>query len=85
MKLRIATSVAAAAVLALGVGARNEPRRRIRELEAEIRALRPGEPLAHGVDHKGPWARVGDVGARARPDCEAALQALLDKIRGAVR
>lgn len=50
---------------------------------AEIRAACPGAAIAYGIDHKGPYARIGDVEARARPDCIASLQAALAKAREA--
>lgn len=38
--------------------------------------------VGYGIDHKGPWARVGDARARARTP-EAALAAALAKHREA--
>ena len=46
---------------------------------AEILALihrdLPGQAVAYGIDHKGPWAKVGDVMARGRPAAVDALRA----------
>lgn len=48
---------------------------------AEIRDADPAVVLGYGIDHKGPWARVGDSRARARTP-EAALAAALAKHTG---
>jgi hypothetical protein len=48
---------------------------------AEIRRHLPGQPIRYGIDGKGPYAQVGDVLARARPDCAAALRAALGQAR----
>lgn len=49
---------------------------------AEIRARLPGQPITYGIDHKGPYARIGDVSARGRPDCAAALRQALAQATG---
>lgn len=56
------------------------PRPRTAEavIVAEIRARCPGETVAYGIDHKGPWARIGDTYVRRRPVCADALQAALE-------
>lgn len=46
---------------------------------AEIARRFPGQPIAHGIDAKGPWARIGDTTARGRPGVDAALRAALAK------
>jgi hypothetical protein len=50
-------------------------------LLAEVRAQFAGQPITYGIDAKGPYARIGEVEARGRPDCEAALRAALQKAR----
>lgn len=52
-----------------------------REALAEVARRAPGAPVAYGVDHKGPWARVGEATARAKP-VGAALAAALQKHLG---
>ena len=54
-----------------------------REALAEIARQAPGQPVAYGIDHKGPWARIGETTARARPPA-AALRAALQKHIGAL-
>lgn len=53
------------------------------EAEAEtlaiIRRDLPGHAVSYGIDHKGPWARIGDVTARARPAPVDALRSALAK------
>lgn len=47
-----------------------------REALAEILRQAPGQPVAYGIDAKGPWARIGETTARARRPA-AALSAAL--------
>lgn len=49
-----------------------------RQALSEIDQALPGQPVAYGIDHKGPWARIGETMARARPSA-AALRAALQK------
>lgn len=54
-----------------------------REALAEIARQAPGQPVAYGIDHKGPWARIGEMSARGKPGAAEALKAALQKHIGA--
>ena len=45
---------------------------------AEIRHRYQGQAIRYGIDWKGPYAQIGDVLTRARPDCIDALQAAME-------
>lgn len=49
-----------------------------RQALAEIARQAPDAQAAYGIDHKGPWARIGETTARARPPA-VALSAVLQK------
>jgi hypothetical protein len=51
----------------------------VAEILAIIARELPGRPVSYGIDHKGPWATIGDVTARARPAPVDALRAVLAK------
>jgi hypothetical protein len=42
---------------------------------ADIAAAIPGQPVAYGIDAKGPWARIGEITARARKPAAGGLPA----------
>jgi hypothetical protein len=52
--------------------------RPIHPLYAEARRVAPAGTFGYGIDHRGPWARVGDATARGKT-LEAALEAALAK------
>ena len=57
-----------------------DPESERNQVISEIRATFPDQALAHGIDAKGCYARIGDVEARAR-DVTTALRSALAKAR----